>query len=893
MSGSSVASACVEVSLPFSEANDVQYNSSSDSELPASRQISVELGAGGPDSEDQVDLAQLNLMQQILQCPTASPRYSVLSDLDLGCDWHRPQSRGTLTAVDGEISDSDGGESGEAERNLELSGTSSDSKIDASSLKEKVEKLQDDEGKKREKDGTVLDKDIWSESKLSDAGTCTRCDVYTVSFQGLHTFSSSSFIEKEVNHESFDASKTELLDSHVESTNEKLSPSSQPQQEESKERELEEASVPAVEHDRGNKETASSTSYEVSVYTVSFGGLYTFPATPPSPRPKESNQDELDGGLRVEQKGEQIDNSNLSRNELLPSMEEEENAEHKLDSPVTRVEKNKDKLKESSPTFDLETDNEIASISYETYTVNFGGISVYTSSATSSLEETEKQEVDGGTEKQSQMDVEDSTTGIPSTSQDGENGEMIEEESHNSVEKQFTTDSDCQSGSEGASTTCNVYTVRFGGLLTFSSSSQTLEIDDRDDSEKVPRQADVSSEQSSDVPVCSTGEKLSPSIELAAGSGQREGGVADVEEMSPATTTSDTTRTPFEVFNVSFTSMHNFTSTPCMELTVSDEQSTVDSNLPSPTSTSNSMEQIDHSQSSSSTGGKPWPSKEQVGSDERDKVTDVEEQSPAETSDTTRAPFEVFNVSFSGVHTFTSTPSTELTDSSEYTTADSNTPFPISNSNSVEQIDHSQSSSSTRERLLPSKERTRSDEREVVADVEEECPVTTTSDTIRTPFEVFNVSFKSMHTFTSTPSMELTDSDEYTTADSNTPSPTSTLKSGEQIDHSQSYVEDQVKSQHAMEQESILRLEGSNNRTESPNPQRQGEKSRKQKEGALDVTVTQDAPPNNVSTHHQVYTMTFGGLYTFVSTPLPNLHERENSHLTDTPQQLLVQCQAH
>ena len=337
---SSVTSACVDVSLPY--LNDPETLHSSN-EQSADTQKTFEFDEDKSDQSDknEVDLAQLNLMQ-ILHAE--SPQPSLLS-VPESCDLHRA-SPVCIPDVD------DGGDLPSDEESNE---NSCSEQKNSSYIQTGVDAMAEQQKSERDERSDATDFGLINkEEQLATAhqpndkpsdidDSCTQCEVYTMTFGGLYTVTtttpSSEIDDNGKSHIEEKKSET-YLDSAVTCMEDK--------------QDLKQSADSGIDAQLTSK--TDSTPYEI--YTVNFGGLYTFSTASPG-------VDECDdrGKLCTEASSSLEQQSRVL--DVDSSSQGCKSAERALNPP--------------SP--DLQSNDKTDSTPYEMYTMSFGGLYAFSSTA--------------------------------------------------------------------------------------------------------------------------------------------------------------------------------------------------------------------------------------------------------------------------------------------------------------------------------------------------------------------------------------------------------------------------------------------------------------------------------------------------------------------------------
>ena len=354
---SSVDSTCVDVSLPFLNEPEPIDSSNEQSPSPqsdAQKTFKFDEEENFDSDDNEVD-PELNMMQ-ILHAE--SPQQSLLVSVPDRCDLHRAPS--CLPDVD------DGDTTSLSDEESCCSGQTREDVMDT-----EWQMSEEDEGSDTTDFG-LLDEEkkaalaVQPSNEPSDTDSCTHCEVYTVTFGGLHAYTATPSTEVDGKLDNEEEEKVDLK---------------QPDQD---------ADVLLA------SKVTGGTPYEV--YTMNFGGLYTFTTatSDASTEPKEkSNQTEEPPSEREE-------------SSLIESDPAEGKIEEVQSEPATH---------------------------YEVYKVSFGGLHTFTATPVS----------DGA----------------------GAQGEV------------FKVDKDRSQTMDGRDicTPCEVHTVTFGGLYTFTATLHPIQCD--------------------------------------------------------------------------------------------------------------------------------------------------------------------------------------------------------------------------------------------------------------------------------------------------------------------------------------------------------------------------------------------------------------------------------
>ena len=564
--------------------------------------------------KDEVDLAQLNMLQ-ILHAE--SPEESFLSSNGSGYDMHKALLVGE--AVDREAAASQGEES---DTTLSLQEEESERKIAVTVPEEERQR-----------------EDLQPEVKASDIGSCTHCEVYTVTFGGVYTYSGTASTKKD-SHESFVENNDSKIEQRgqVESTRREPSPSQQ--------KELLVDSVVHKDDFMESRPTADTTA-PFEMYTMRFEGVHAYSVTPAS-TPTEDIHKGSDRS--IEYKGQT--DGYTANGENLSLLKQEKDSGTELEQPVTCA---------SNPL----PDSEVVSTNYEVYNASFRGLHSFT--ATPSLEEKPMKSQKEVNDQQNQIDVHDSTIERLSPLQQQEMSEADSEDNRDGDYKQSTPVLEHQPDNEISNTHCEVYAARFGGVHTFYS-TQSSKVDDFDSDEKLEDEAGAGTEEQSQDIVGDGARELSSSCEE--GEDSERGATASKENgTKDADTERNALSTPYEVFNMRFGGLQSFTVKSPPKLNDGGINAIESGELATQTTQIDSSELSTEGQVKSQSTPE-LPSIQSL--DEREEpllssdhgemnahktALDVVSNTDKRGSQTVSAHLEVYTVTFGGIHTFSATPS--------------------------------------------------------------------------------------------------------------------------------------------------------------------------------------------------------------------------------------------
>ena len=400
---SSVNSTCVDVSLPF--LNDPSTIDSSNEQSPS------------PDSqkifefdEDEVDLDKNEVdpernMMQILHAE--SPQQSLILSPPDRCDLHRaPSCLPGIDDINGGNSPSDN-ESSCSEPNSSLSQT-------REGAMDEWQMSEEDEGSDTTDFGLLNEKKQGAagqpNDKPSDTDNCTQCEVYTMTFGGMYTYTATPDNGKleedkpnlKQSDQDVDAQLTNKTDSTpyevytmnfgglctftVTTLNDDVAELEQ-QPNETGDQLLEKRESGFIESVKDKKEEQSEPTTPYEVYTVSFGGLHTFTVTPSvsenSSEPSSTTSQNTEanfpttpykvytvrfGGLQT------FTTTSDNRNEPLPTTSQ--NTEANLELPM-EVQEQRESLKVDKDWKQMADDHAVCT-HYEVHTVTFGGLYTFT-----------------------------------------------------------------------------------------------------------------------------------------------------------------------------------------------------------------------------------------------------------------------------------------------------------------------------------------------------------------------------------------------------------------------------------------------------------------------------------------------------------------------------------
>lgn len=406
---SSVNSTCVDVSLPF--LNDPSTIDSSNEQSPSpNTKKTFEFYEDKSDSDKNEVNPEHNMMQ-ILHAE--SPQQSlILSALDR-CDLHRPPSC---------IPDMDNGGDSPSDRDSSCS--------EPNSLREDVmdewQMSEEDEGSDTTDFG-LLNKEKQGAAghpsdKPSDTDNCTQCEMYTMTFGGMYTYTATPSPE-------------------IEDRDKEVKPD-------------------LKQSDQGvdAQLTSKTDSAPYEIYTMNFGGLYTFNSTTLDDSATELDQYSNQRGEQLPEKGE---------DDLVKSMEDKEDKQSEPTAPYevytvkfgglhtfTTSPSVSDNSSEPLSTTSQKTEANLPTTPYEVYTVSFGGLQTFTTTS----------------DKRSEL--------LPTTSQNTESNLGLPMEVQEQRES-LKVDKDCKEMSDdrAACTPYEVHTVTFGGLYTFTATLPHIQCD--------------------------------------------------------------------------------------------------------------------------------------------------------------------------------------------------------------------------------------------------------------------------------------------------------------------------------------------------------------------------------------------------------------------------------
>ena len=378
---SSVNSTCVDVSRPFLNKPDTidSGNEQSQSPNPDTQKI-FELD-DSPD-ESEVD-PELNMMQ-ILHAE--SPQQSFLLSAPDRCDLHRAPSC---------LPDVDDGDANSQEGSCDERNTFREDDVDQWQMSEEDEAsdITDFGVINEEKQATS----VQPSNEPSVTESCAQCEVYTMTFGGMYAYTATPSPEIDDDDKQVDLEKEDKVD---------LKPSDQD-----------------VDVQLASK--TSGTPYEI--YTMNFGGLYTFTTTTTSA----------------------ISNSVTELLEEQPNLTGENLLEREENSSVESTEPEDKTDKPAEPT-----------TPYEVYTVSFGGLHTFTATPSS------VSDGDINNSESSSAMTEADTSQKPTESQ--EQREVLK------VDK---ADCNLAIDNHAICTPYEVHTVTFGGLYTFTATLPPIQCD--------------------------------------------------------------------------------------------------------------------------------------------------------------------------------------------------------------------------------------------------------------------------------------------------------------------------------------------------------------------------------------------------------------------------------
>ena len=362
---SSVNSTCVDVSLPFLNEPDTIDSSNEQSPDPDTQKTFEFDEENGDSDKNEVD-PELNMMQ-ILHAE--SPQQSLVLSAPDRCDLHRAPS--CLPDID----DGDTNSLSDKESSCSEPNSSSQTREDAM---DEWQMSEEDEGSDTTDFGLINEEKqaaaVQPSNELSDFDSCTQCEVYTMTFGGMYAYTATT--SKIDDSGRLDTEKEDKLDlkqsdqdidvqlaskaggtpyevytmnfgglyTFTATTSDDITElEEKPNQTGEQLPEREESSIVDSTEDKTDKQSESTTPYEV--YTVSFGGLHTFTATP-SVSDRDVNNSEL---LPATSKTAEADSSRLPRDVL------------KVDKDCNQM-----------------TDDRAVYTPYEVHTVTFGGLYTFT-----------------------------------------------------------------------------------------------------------------------------------------------------------------------------------------------------------------------------------------------------------------------------------------------------------------------------------------------------------------------------------------------------------------------------------------------------------------------------------------------------------------------------------